>query len=150
MRAVLLIAALSPLPAAAQDFGANGLTISRPWTNAGDGGAVEVYMEIANTGDAVSNLAEVTAAGAEMATFVTAPLDPTGVVPEALDGILLPPGVETVLEPGGLHVLLHRLEAPLEEGDTLPLTLVFEPQGPVEVEVQVEAADATGPSGADD
>lgn len=44
-----------------------------------------------------------------------------------------------VLEPGGLHVMLMGLAAPLAEGDTVPLTLVFETAGPVTFEVPVRA-----------
>lgn len=35
-------------------------------------------------------------------------------------------GAETVLKPGGLHVMLIDLLAPLKEGEVLALTLVFE------------------------
>ncbi|MBX3445475.1 MAG: copper chaperone PCu(A)C [Parvibaculaceae bacterium] len=52
---------------------------------------------------------------------------------------------ETVeLAPGGKHIMLIGLEAPLEEGQTVPLTLVFETAGEVEVEAPVRAAGHSG------
>jgi copper(I)-binding protein len=38
----------------------------------------------------------------------------------------LPPNKPVALEPGGLHIMLFDLQAPLSPGDTVPLTLVFE------------------------
>ena len=35
-------------------------------------------------------------------------------------------GGEAVLKPGGLHVMLIDLKAPMKEGDTVPLTLTFD------------------------
>ena len=147
MLRALLLAAL-PLPALAQDDGdhlaeAEGLRVLHAWTHAGGEPDAQVYMTIENTGDAPSNLVSAEAEGAEMASLVASPLNATGVVPETLDGLLLRPGVEMTLEPNGLYVLLHGVEAPREEGDEIEMTLTFEPQGEVEVHVQVEAADAT-------
>ena len=148
MLRALLLSVLLPLPTLAQDDDehlaeAEGLRVLHAWTNAGSGDTAEVYMEIENTGAAPANLVTASAEGAEMATFVASPIAAGGGVPETLDGILLPPGVETVLEPRGLYLLLHGLEQPREEGDEIEVTLSFEPQGEVEVHVQVEAADAT-------
>jgi hypothetical protein len=39
--------------------------------------------------------------------------------------IHLPPGKTVSLEPGGLHIMLFDLQAPLTEGDEIPLTLIF-------------------------
>jgi len=39
--------------------------------------------------------------------------------------IHLPPGKTVSLEPGGLHVMLFDLQAPLVEGEKVPLTLIF-------------------------
>ena len=40
--------------------------------------------------------------------------------------IHLPPGEIAALQPGGLHIMLFDLQAPLEPGDELPVTLTFE------------------------
>jgi hypothetical protein len=55
-----------------------------------------------------------------------------------VDAVEVPAGGEAVLEPGGLHVMLIGLKAPLEEGDSFALRLVFEDAGEVEVVTTIE------------
>lgn len=128
---------------------ARDLRIARAWTNAGAEETAEVYMTIENTGDEPATLTGAEPRGFRIATVVDAPGEALDAVPETLDGLLLPAGYEIALVPGGLHLLLTGVDAPREEGDQMNLTLLFEPQGAVEVPVQVEAADATQHSGAD-
>ena len=40
--------------------------------------------------------------------------------------IHLPPGQTVSLQPGGLHIMLFDLKAPLSPGDQIPITLTFE------------------------
>lgn len=42
-----------------------------------------------------------------------------------VDSAALPAGGELVLKPGGLHVMMMRLQAPLRAGEQIPLTLQF-------------------------
>ncbi len=49
-----------------------------------------------------------------------------------------------MLRPGGLHVMLIDLTAPLQPGQTIPLTLRFEKAGEVTVQVAVRPAGASG------
>lgn len=57
-----------------------------------------------------------------------------------VDAIEVAPGSPTVLQPGGLHIMLLDLKAPLQAGTSFPLTLVFEKAGAVTVDVAVRAA----------
>ena len=50
----------------------------------------------------------------------------------------LPAGRTVALKPGGMHLMLVGLKAPLETGDSFPLTLKFERAGEVVVTVPVE------------
>lgn len=54
-----------------------------------------------------------------------------------VESIALPAGTAVSLAPGGLHVMLLDLAAPLEVGTTITLTLTLETAGEVEVEVPV-------------
>jgi hypothetical protein len=54
-----------------------------------------------------------------------------------VDAIEIPAGVTVELKPGGFHVMLFGLTCELAPGGTLPLTLVFETAGRVEVEAAV-------------
>lgn len=58
------------------------------------------------------------------------------------DGLELPAGEEVALAPGGYHLMLIGLDAPLAEGDLVPLTLEFE-GGTVDVELSVGAMGAS-------
>lgn len=44
---------------------------------------------------------------------------------------------EAVLKPGGLHVMLIDLKAPMKEGDTVPLTLTFDDGSTKKVDAKV-------------
>lgn len=68
---------------------------------------------------------------------------------DMLDTLKLAAGTETQLKPGGIHIMLMGLKAPLKEGDTLPLELTFEKAGTIAVMVTVGgvAAQAAGSSG---
>lgn len=51
-----------------------------------------------------------------------------------------------VLAPGGDHIMLFDLKAPLVAGDKLPLTLKFDRVGQVQVSAKVLAIGAQGPA----
>jgi copper(I)-binding protein len=62
-----------------------------------------------------------------------------------VDKIEVPAGETVTLKPGGLHVMLIGLKQPLEPGDAVDLTLIFEdgsrmpvqaPVRPIEVQMQ--------------
>ena len=54
-----------------------------------------------------------------------------------VEQIDLPARGTTVLKPGGLHVMLMRVDGTLETGDKVPLTLVFEDGSRKEMQVPV-------------
>lgn len=59
-----------------------------------------------------------------------------------VDGVVIPATGEAVLAPGGFHIMLIGLKAPLLKETIIPLTLQFEKAGKVEIEAVVEAAGA--------
>lgn len=59
-------------------------------------------------------------------------------------GILIPAGGSHALARGGDHVMLMGLKQPLEQGMTVPLTLVFEKAGEIEIEVPVDMSRKPG------
>ena len=62
-----------------------------------------------------------------------------------VDGIALPAGKPVTLKPGGYHIMLLGLNKPLEQGQTIPLTLTFEKGGEEEVTATVEKIGSMGP-----
>lgn len=57
----------------------------------------------------------------------------------AVPAIDVPAGGRIELKPGGLHLMLINLKAPLKAGETIPLKLRFEKAGEIEVQVPVSA-----------
>ncbi len=53
--------------------------------------------------------------------------------------IHLPPGETVSLEPGGLHIMLFDLSAPLAPGDTVPITLNFDDGSSKQVSAEVRS-----------
>jgi len=60
-------------------------------------------------------------------------------------GIAVTAGTPTELKPGGLHIMLIGLKAPLKQGESFPLTLNFEKAGAVTVSVPVQGPGAKAP-----
>lgn len=60
------------------------------------------------------------------------------------EGLELPPGETVTLAPGGNHLMFMGLKQAFVEGETVPVTLVFEKAGSVEISLPVlgTAADA--------
>jgi len=54
-------------------------------------------------------------------------------------GLPLPAGKTVELKPGGFHVMMMELKAPIKAGDTVPLTLVFEGRDKKRQTVEVKA-----------
>jgi copper(I)-binding protein len=63
------------------------------------------------------------------------------------DGLPIPAGKSVSLAPGGYHLMLMDLKAPLKKGDKIPVTLKFEKAGDVNVTLDVRDIGATGTSG---
>lgn len=51
---------------------------------------------------------------------------------------------EAVLQPGGLHVMMIDLKAPLKEGDVVPITLTFDDGSSKQIEAKVVRPMAAG------
>ena len=66
----------------------------------------------------------------------------------ALPGLDLPAGQAVELKPGGYHVMLMDLKAPLAKGSSVPMTLVFQDAKGVQSQQQVQVpVAASAPAG---
>ncbi|GAW40722.1 hypothetical protein SH203_01122 [Brevundimonas sp. SH203] len=63
---------------------------------------------------------------------------------EMAQGLPLPAGEAVALAPGGTHLMLMELTAPLVAGETVPLTLNFADAAPVTVQAKVRQPSAAG------
>lgn len=66
---------------------------------------------------------------------------------EVAGGLKLPAGQAVTLAPGGYHIMLVGLHAPLKKGETVRLHLTFAHAAPVDVEVPVAALGARSAPG---
>ena len=65
-------------------------------------------------------------------------------------GLEIPPGATVELKPGGFHIMFMGLKAPFAKDAKVPLTLVFEKAGSIDVELPVAAMGAGRPPHRDD
>jgi periplasmic copper chaperone A len=145
--AALLVAAAA-LPARAEDYRAGDLRIERPWARAtaGNSRIGAAYFTIEDVGTAPDTLLRVATPLAAAAELHAHSMQNNVMQMRPVAAIEIHPGTPTVLQPGGLHVMLVDLKQPLKEGDRLPLTLEFERAGKVEIMVSVGKAGARGPA----
>ncbi|HUF86978.1 MAG TPA: copper chaperone PCu(A)C [Thermohalobaculum sp.] len=96
-----------------------------------------VYLGIHNLGDAPDRLVGARAGEAGSAELHKAEQKDGLMRMSPVEAIEVPAGGMAHLGPGGLHIMLFDLAAPLKAGDSLALTLRFERAGEVPVTVPV-------------
>jgi copper(I)-binding protein len=148
---LLLAAAICLLggSATAEDARIGALEIVHPWTRATPKGASNgaAYATIKNTGSTPDRLVGGTVTGAARVEVHEMTMDGNVMrMRELKGGLEIKPGEAATLKPGGIHLMLLDLKAPLQRGKPVKGTLVFERAGTVEVQYDVEAVGAN-PSG---
>src|ERR1700678_4266476 len=138
--------------ACAQEIKAGNLVITQAWSRATPGGAKigGGYLTIENKGATpdrliggsgeVASKIEVHEMSMKNGVMTMRPLD---------NGLTIEPGKTVKLAPGGFHLMLFDLKAPLKQGDKVPVTLEFEKAGKVNLSLDVQGIGAQGPMGAD-
>ncbi len=111
----------------------------------GDLGADVIKIEPPGTGDQTRGSMGFKMKGADSLGFLNMNRNKRSI---ALD-LKTEAGKSVVLKPGGYHLMLTGLKAPLKQGDLLKLTLVFEKAGAIDLEATVQPIGATGPPGFD-
>ncbi|MBF0269857.1 MAG: copper chaperone PCu(A)C [Alphaproteobacteria bacterium] len=138
---------LAAMTANAHDYKLGDLTIQHPWARASAGmaGAGGAFFTIVN-GGASDKLLKAEADVSKVVELHTHIKDGEVMRMRQVPDIDVAGGTETKLAPGGLHVMLIGLKAPLKEGQVFPMTLTFEKSGTVTVEVQVQGVASSTPS----
>lgn len=147
---VSLIATIIALGAVhAQSLGT--IVVEKPFSRATPGGArVGVgYLTIINKGTTADRLVSATSPSAEKVEIHEMKMD-DGVMKmrELAGGVPIEPGKRSMLAPGGNHLMLMGLKAPLKEGEKVPVTLTFEKAGKVDVALDVMGIGAQSPGDA--
>ncbi len=147
-RRTLLIAAAAiatAMPAIAHDYTAGDVAIGHPWTRAaGANGTGAGFMRLRNTGGQPDRLISASTPAARTVELHTMIRDGDVMRMRPVQNIEVAPGETVELRPGGFHIMMIGLTAPMNQGGRVPLTLRFERAGEVTVELAVEAAGARG------
>lgn len=123
--------------AAAQTAG--GIQIDQPFSRATPGGAKvgAGYMTIVNKGGA-DKLVSATTAAADRVEIHEMKMEGSVMkMKEIPGGLPIEAGKSVSLAPGGYHLMLMGLKAPLKEGGKVPVTLTFERAGKLDVTLDV-------------
>lgn len=147
LAAVILLTAT--LPATAHVEESEHLTISHPWSRATapNQKVGAVFMEISTKDGKADRLIGGSTPDAEKVEIHNHVMDGDVMRMRRIDGVEIPADGSVMLAPGGYHVMLIGLKAPLFEESVISLTLIFENAGTVEIEAVVEAAGARAASG---
>lgn len=104
-----------------------------------------VFLTLENRGAAADRVTAGTTPVAESVEFHTMTMHDTIMRMQQRKAVDLPAGGTIKLEPGGTHIMLVGLKAPLRVGETFPLTLDFAGAGRKQVQVEVLPIGAMGP-----
>ncbi len=152
-RKTLLTAASAALLAFTTPLLADGIMIKdayvRSSTPSSPTGAA--FMMLMNHTDQDDRLIAATSDVAKRVELHTHTSDDNGVMKmhEIEGGIALPAGGMHAMKRGGDHVMFMGLDAPLEQGSEITVTLTFEKAGDIEVQIPVDHERKAGHSGHD-
>ena len=140
--ALLVVAATFTIAwaAVALEFEAGPLKIDQPWARPTIGSATNTaaYMKLSNAGDGADTLLAAKTNVAEKVSLHESRMDGDVMRMVPLpEGIEIPAHGSAELKPLGMHVMLMGLRQPLKNGEAIPMTLVFERQGEVAIDVEV-------------
>lgn len=135
------------LPVSADSTRVGDLIIESPWARASIGTSrpAAAYMTIRNVGKSADVLFGVETSVSGMSEVHKMEMK-DGVANMGPAGpIEIPAGAVVELAPGGLHVMLMKLQKPLKKGEGFSMTLVFEKAGRINIAVPIYGIGASGP-----
>ncbi len=139
-----LVHMLVAVPALAQS---SPVTVQGAWARATTPGVSTggIYATLTSpTGDRLVGASSPAAAKADVHEMQ---MDGTIMRMRALpNGLDLPAGQAVTLSPSGTHIMLEGLKAPLRQGSTVPVHLVFQTAPPVDIQATVQSIGSAGPS----
>ena len=124
----------------------NQLEVSNAWARATPGKAENGAAYLTIQSPTPDRLLSVSTPVAKKAELHTMSMEGMVMKMRPLADLDIPAGQPVTLKPGGQHVMLLGLDAPLREGQSFPLTLTFEKAGTRTVTVAIEKPGAAGPA----
>lgn len=150
--ATALTLALATVACTSDDTAADApaplITFDDGWAKATDSSMSGVFGTISNPGETDVHLTGVSGElGGSTELHETVPGGGGMMMQEKEDGFQIPVGGELILAPGGNHIMLMELDAPITTGQEITLTLEFDggaEDGGTEQDITVSARDFRG------
>ena len=140
--------AVALLAGAAQAQGAAPVAVEGAWARASVPGQMASGAFMRLTAPEATRLVRIESPAAGVAEMHEMKMDGNVMKMRALPGLDLPAGQAVELKPGGYHLMLMDLKAPLAKGSSVPLTLVFQDAKGVQSQQQVQVpVAASAPAG---
>ena len=146
--ALTAVLALLAAPAAAHDYKVGTLEITHPWTRATPSTAQAGggFLTIVNKGSAPDRLISARSTASDRVEVHEMKMDGNVMRMRELEkGLEIPAGATVMLKPGGYHIMFMGLKAPFAKDAKVPVTLVFEKAGSLDIVLDVEALGASAP-----
>jgi copper(I)-binding protein len=133
--------------ASAQDYKLGALEIATPWTRATPATAKSGggFVTITNKGTSPDRLIAARSQASLKVEIHEMKMDGQVMrMRELANGLEIPAGATVTLKPGSFHIMFMELKSPLTKDAKVPVTLVFEKAGSIDVDFKVEAIGAAG------
>lgn len=132
-------ASTTPEASAAVPAG-DAVSITDGWVKSAESGMSAAFGELVNDGDADATVVSVTTEASSMLELHETVENEAGemVMREIEGGFVIPAGGSLALEPGGNHIMLMDLAAPLVAGDEVTFTLTFDDDSTYEFSAPVK------------
>ncbi len=131
-----------PIAAQAHGYKLGDLEIGHPWSRATAPTAPTAggFLKITNTGTTPDRLIAARSPASKSVEIHEMKMEGSVMRMRELEkGLEIPAGGSVTLAPGGFHLMLIGLVEPLKADTKVPLTLVFEKAGTIDVELAVGA-----------
>ena len=136
----LLAAGSLAAAAHAHQYSVGSLVIGHPWSRPTSSGMPTgvAYLSITNNGPAQDTLISASTPVAARVEFHRTSLEAGMARMRPAGTLVVAPNTTVTAEPGGLHLMLVDLKAPLVAGASVPLVLEFKSAGAITVQLKVE------------
>ena len=137
-----LLATLTTLIMTTGALAADSIVVEDPYVRSSGKSAKAgaAFMVIQNQSDIDDRLISAASDVAKKIELHTHKVDEDGVASmvHVEEGFIIPAGETHILKRGGDHVMFMGLNAPFEQGEMVPVTLIFEQAGEFKIEVPVD------------
>lgn len=143
---LMLAFVLLASPSLARDYKLGSLEIEQPWSRATPPTAPAAggFLKITNKGATADRLLSAKSAASARTEIHEMKMDGSVMRMRELEkGLEVPAGGSVTLAPGGYHLMFMQLKEPFKQSTKVPVTLVFEKAGSIDVELDVVAMGAT-------